>query len=108
MTTKQKIILNLLIANCAVLVYPYTITILAIAIALVVFWQARQQVILWLLISTSLISMVLGLLLQPIHFDWQQFSYSINTFNLKFALTIIPVPLIVNLFFINSFFETTN
>lgn len=106
MSLKQKIIItNLIIANCAILVFPYLISGIAIIGALIIFQQFRQQIFLWLLISTSLISLVLGTLLHPITISWIPLQYSINLENLKFALVIIPVPFIVNLLFISSFFE---
>lgn len=98
-------IVNLILANFAIITYPLTIAISAIFMAIVTYIKSGKPILMALLILTSIISLILGELLQPVSLSWLPWHYTINVDNLKFAFVIIPVPFIVNLFFINSFFE---
>lgn len=102
MNYKHLVIANLILANLAVVIFPYTITIVSITIAIILGLKGKYYWLMALVLATSVISFILGNLLAAISYHG---TFMINLENLKFALLIIPVPLIVNILFVSSFFH---
>lgn len=106
MNIKNIIIVDLVIANMGIIIYPWTCACIAILLAIYLAFKTRQQVFMWLILSTSLISCTIGNLMPVCFYEYKWIISSINYENLHFAMIIIPVPFIVNWLFINSFFDS--
>lgn len=101
---RKLIIISLFIANLALIALPWCFATLSIILALVSLLKYRDFLFSSLIIATALISAIIGSIMPPISLNLQHLSqFAINIDNLEMALTIMFVPLGINLLFIAAF-----
>lgn len=110
---RKLIIISLIIANLALIALPWYFAALAIILALINLFKSWDFLFSSLIIATALISAIIGSIMPPISLNLQHLSqFAINIDNLEMALTIMLVPLGINLLFIAAFetptAQTTN
>ena len=101
---RKLIIISLIIANLALIALPWYFAALAIVLALVNLFKYHDYLFSSLIITTALISAIIGSIMPPISLNLPHLSqFVINIDNLEMALTIMLVPLGINLLFIAAF-----
>jgi hypothetical protein len=108
MHNRKLIIAGLLVANLGIFILPWYCTLAGGLIAAIHFIKYREWLFSGLLFMTSVISGIMGFLLDAVQINWlAPLNSHYNLDNLQFGSIFVVLPLFINLLFIFSFEEIT-